>query len=345
MRGFVAFFIFIIIVFPLTLATLYFLSVNTWLTDGDFYADMLDNEALYEDDVVTRLIAIQIAENISGDPTLTTERPETIIALTQALSAITPENYPRDEVIASSDALVEYLNGERPDLDISIDLLTIQNTLREPPGAERFTRTMAENLPVCGGGEEPFVGATPLILCRPASMDVETAAEQFNERLGEFINAMPDALTADFNIGFDDVAAAMQIAAVLALLVSGVLLVLTSLVAGRGIRGFVLWAGIFLLLPSLVVAMSGVGIQNGLAEGVLTVDDIELDIEGIEPTLEFRQAVVETITDAAVEVGRGFLVTGGMAVLVALVLMGVGATLPGRRRDEYDDRNGNITVP
>jgi hypothetical protein len=345
MRGIVAFFIFIIIVFPLTLAALYFLSVNTWLTDGDFYADMLDNEALYEDDIITRLIAMQIAEDVSGDPNLMTERPETITALTQALSAITSEDYPRDEVIASSDALVEYLNGERPDLDISIDLLTIQNTLREPPGAERFVQTMAENLPVCSGGEEPFMGETPLILCRPASMDAETAAEQFNGRLDEFVNVMPDALTVDFNVGFDDVAAAMQIAAVLALLVAGVLLVLTSLVAGRSIRGFVLWAGAFLLLPALVVAMSGVGIQNGLADNVLTVDDLDLDIEGVEPTLEFREALVETITDAAGAVGRGFLVTGGMAVLVALVLMGVGTTLPGRRQDDYDDRNGSVTVP
>lgn len=344
MRTLVGFFVFIILVLPALTCTLVLFSVNTWLTDGDFYAEVFDNEDLYADGAIMSVVAAETLNTIALDQGPFTEPDlDPVRALTQAFEATTDAEALRGEIMTASDALVAYINGETQSLTFSVDVTSVKGALSEPTAQATFAEVYTANLTQCRSGTDPLATNGIVYVCIPPGEALGEVEIQVREATPAFVDAMPDTLTTDVDVSFSDIAASLRTGLIFLGMFALFLLFATALIASESRRAVLLWMGAMTFIAASMVVMIGLSMSTNLAEDSIRNSFNEATFEDFVVTELFSDAVVETLVDAASRVAEGFLLVGGAAILAAIILIGVGLTLPGR--PPQDDDIGRVQVP
>ena len=336
MRKLLALLLVVILVFPLTMATLSVISVSTWVLDRNFYTDLLGNERLYE---------VLLAEDLPNYFNRRVVREVDSVpaqALSAALREVVTPQYMRDEATRIVNEAFDVIEGRSDALDIYLDVTPIKAALRGE-GGTRFARTLAANLPTCAEGQESTVPGGTLLRCLPASVSTEEAATIIGAALplyldkvpdqidltGERINLRRDLRGVNFMMTGQD---ALNMAIVVLVFIAGSFWFVAALIGGEDRRERLMWLGWSLLIPAILVFLIGLPIHSDLTTGWVRFGLNEARLDGFEYSLEFRQALIEVSRTALNTIANGFLMAGGVAGAIAIALIVWGGSTPSEKR-------------
>lgn len=333
MRGCVAFIVFIFVAAPLMLAFEVTAAASTFLANRDFYGDVLSSPEIYG----------AMLEGLMDDVGVSAELRES--GDLERITATLDTDEWRAAIDGAIDQAFAVLEGRSDTITINIPLAPVRAILQSS-AAQEFVSDYVGELPVCSGGREPMdapdtITGLPLPACRPQNLSVSEYTDQMMSDLPRVIEGMPEYLTYSDTIsdgprieGLGEVG--LQQAVTTAVIVLGVIAVgawfTTGLIAGDSAGSRLRWLGVTLLLPSVVVALIGLGIAGtsavAVSRGAVMIDG------GISNRLS------ETVFDALVGgVGRisaAFLAAGGIPSVIGVVLLGIGFAIPTPRRDDME---------
>ncbi|UCF99776.1 MAG: hypothetical protein JSV89_09615 [Spirochaetaceae bacterium] len=326
MRQAIAIFMIILLVFPLLFAALMSFSVSTWALDRGFYLQLVSDERIYE--AILRETAweqeqiLEVAdfEGIPSD------------ALAKALREVVTPNYLRSQAVKLINDTFDAIEGRASSLELSVDITPLKDRLRSD-GGDRFSRSLAANLPVCAAGEAPSAPGARMLHCRPADVSEEQATEMIATALPEFLDSLPDSYPEpaetvyfeydpedEFWIGFIGTNRLIWANILLALLAAS-FWVGAAFVGGENRRQIVQWLGWPLFAPALLTLICGIAtriaagwpwVDQGLGYWMATDVWYRAEVAGVIGT------VVRTAIKA---IARGFLVTGGISIGLSLSLI------------------------
>ncbi|GAB4528200.1 MAG: hypothetical protein OHK0046_46780 [Anaerolineae bacterium] len=344
MRAVFGAFLFVIIVLPCTLAALYTTSVMTWVLDRTFYKDLLDSEPIY-DAFLAEMPNFVYEDGISRG---TQEQANTALAL--ALREVVTPAYLREQMSNAVDDFFTLLDDPTFTTQIEIETGPVKDALGGE-GGEAFARVYAANLLPCTPGEEPRSEDFPLIRCLSSETSVEDAEQLVLEDLPAFREGIPNPLVVSENVTADvqnnnTSIRSVIIGVVIALTVTaGILWLMTGFVAGNTRRRIMMWLGVMLLLPALLVLGTGVSVANGAADATvrgIQTDEILINNEPVSD--EFRDVLAETAVSALERVANGFYLVGGIATATGIMLLVVAFSQPAGSSGERK-RNRTVTIP
>ena len=315
-----------VLVFPLLLAALMTFSVSTWAFDRGFYLQLVSDERIYEAILSEtaweqeQIFEVTEFDGIPGD------------ALVKALREVITPNYLRSQAVILVNDAFDAVEGRASVLELTVDLTPLKDRLRGEAG-DRFSRSLAANLPVCSTGEQAFAPGAQLPRCRPANLSEERAAEVIVEALPAFLDSLPDAYPQppetihfyytpedEFWTGLVGTNRLIWVNILLAL-VAASFWVGTAFVGGENRRRIVQWLGWPLFVPAVLILIGGIAIRiaagwpwidYGLSSWVAT--DVWYSAEIAE--------VFATIARSAIKaIARGFLVTGGISIGISMGLI------------------------
>jgi len=326
MRQAIAVIMIILLVFPLIFATLMSFSVSTWAMDRGFYLQLLSDERIYEailrddswDD--EQIFEVTELEGIPSD------------ALAKALREVVTPNYLRSQAVALVEETFDAIEGRASTLELSVDISPLKDRLRSD-GGDRFARSLAANLPVCGSGQAAVAAGAQLPRCRPADLSEEQTAQLITAALPDFLDSLPDTYPEpaetvvfdyspenEFWTGFIGTNRLIW-ASVLLALIAASFWVGAAFVGGENRRRIVQWLGWPLFVPAVLTLVCGISIRiaagwpwvdYGLGNWLATDVWYRAEVAGVIGT------VVRTAIKA---VARGFLVTGGVSIGISLGLI------------------------
>ena len=184
-----------------------------------------------------------------------------------------------------------------------------------------------------------------LYSCIPTGANSETVAEVEQEVLAAtpaFLDAMPDTLTTDVDVSFSDVAVGLRTSLTFLGLFAVFLLFATALIASESRKAVFLWMGGMTIIAAMFVLMIGFSMGSATASDSIR-ENTNISFEDFVVTESFEAAVIDTLIDAASRIAEGFILVGGVAALIAVILMGLGLVLPGRL--PRDDDDGYVQIP
>ena len=326
MRQAIAVIMIILLVFPLIFATMMSFSVSTWAMDRGFYLQLVSDERIYEailrDDAwkEEQIFEVTDFEGIPSD------------ALAKALREVVTPNYLRSQAVALVDRTFDAIEGRASTLELSVDITPLKDRLRSD-GGDRFARSLAANLPVCGSGQEPFAAGALIPRCRPADLSEEQAAQLIKAALPDFLDSLPDSYPDpaetvyfdyppenEFWMGFIGTNRLIW-ASVLLALVAASFWVGAAFVGGENRRQVVQWLGWPLFVPAVLTLIWGITIRiaagwpwidYGLGSWLATDVWYRAEVAGVIST------VIRTAIKA---VAKGFLITGGISIGISLSLI------------------------
>lgn len=340
MRTILGILLFVFIVFPCMVTSLYLTSLGTWVFDRAFYKDILDEPVVY-DAFLSELPNI-INEGVDAQ----TSEEQYNAALTLAFREVVTTDYLQEQTNNVVDGFFDFFSTANYNLDITVNLVPVKENLANEQEAGAFAAVMAENLPRCETGQEPRVEGRVLIQCLSNDMSVADAEDDILADLPEFRESLPDELQLnDPDVPFQSdtsVRDALISALGIMLVVSLVFWAATGFVGGVGRRAVLMWLGIMLIIPAALVMFTGVGVNNGLTEDVVqNLEAEDIRINGDPVSEQFRDSLVLTFLDAAERIANGFLIVGGVAIGTGILLLVVAFASP--RREDEDERY--VSVP
>ena len=338
MRKILALLLIVAIVFPLTLATLSVISVSSWVLDRSFYTNLLGDERLYE---------VLLSEDLPNtfQRRIVTEADSLPTGvLSAALRQVVTPDYLRGEVLRLVNDAFDILEGRDSTLDLYLDVAPLKAALRGEAGP-RFARALAEALPACADGQDPIAPGGTIQRCRPSDVSVDEAAGLITAALPAFLDKVPDRINlernpinlrrelrgAEFWTSLTASAGLGTAIGVLVFITASFWLV-AALVGGEDRRERLLWLGWSLIVPAALIFMIGLAINSDLSANWVRFGLNEARIEGVEYSVEFRQALVDVARGALNTIANGFLMAGGVSGAIALALIAWGIGTPPERR-------------
>ena len=336
MRKLLASLLVIVLVFPLTLATLSVISVSAWALDRSFYEDLLGDTRLYEvmlSEDLPNYFNRQLAREIDSDLPAA--------ALGKALREVVTPEYMRDQALRIVDDTFDAIEGRDPTLDLTLDLKPLKAALAGE-GGRRFARTLAAELPTCAAGQEPLTTTaqgTKIISCRPSNVSVDEAANLIALALPSFVDKVPDHISLNRNpvnlrgemrgvpfwlVGAGGLSLAMAVMVVF----SGSVWLAAALIGGYDKRERLLWLGWSLIVPAVLVFLIGLAVNSVFATGWVRFGLNEARLEGVEYSESFRLAMLDVSRTALNTIANGFLATGAVSGAIALALIAWGWGTP-----------------
>lgn len=334
MRKFVALIVFIFPFLPLACGALGLLAVNSWILDRSFYTGVVDDPRLYDalldEDLPAYLM--QEAENTGSNIPAA--------ALTAGLQAINTSDfaitdYIRNQAVEVVNHVFDFVDGPSTVLNPSFDLKPIREALSEPATRTAFSQAVAENLPECTSNQSAYPSGTKLPVCRPANETPGSMAEQIQKALPGIIETLPDTialgdsvtLTPTMRENIDAVRGALNSGIMSVALGAAVFGVFVGLLGGDGLRGKLLWMGLALLVPALMVLGLGLAMGQGNASW-LNSATAEFRVNGDLIHSDFNAATLAVIENIFQRIGSSFTITGLLAGVVSLILIFAGLVLP-----------------
>jgi hypothetical protein len=326
MRQAIAVIMVILLVFPLIFAAMMSFSVGTWALDRGFYLQLASDERIYEailrDNAWEKKQIVEVTE-FEGIPS---------DALIKALREVLTPNYLRSQAVAVINRTFDGIEGRASTLELSINITPLKDRLRSD-GGDRFARSLAANLPVCSSGQTPSAAGSQMPRCRPEYLSEEQLAQQITAALPDFLDGLPDSYpdppatvffdytpVGEFWMGFIGTKRLVW-ASILLALIAASFWVGAAFVGGGNRRQIVQWLGWPLFVPAVLTLISGIVIR--IAAGWPWVD---YGMGGWLATDVWYRAevagVVSTVVRTAIKaVARGFLITGGISIGIALGLI------------------------
>jgi len=326
MRQAIAVIIIVLLVFPLIFAAMMSFSVGTWALDRDFYLQLVSDERIYDAFIEDtdwgdeQMFEFSEFEGLPGN------------AMAAALQEVITPNYLRSQVVGLVNDTFDAIEGRTDKLELSMDITPLKDRLRGEAG-ERFSRSLASELPVCASGEQPIAPGSRLPRCRPSKLTDEEVASVIAEALPALLDSLPDRYptppeTVYFEYALEDrfwtnfVGTNRLIwASVLLALVAAAFWVGAAFVAGENRRRIVQWLGWPLFVPAVLTLGCGVAIR--IAAGLPWVESglgywLSTDLWSRAEIVGVLSTVARTAIKA---VARGFLITGGVSLGIAMSLI------------------------
>lgn len=335
MRLFIGLLLFTFIVLPLGMAALILLSVNSWVLDRDFYLRLMDDPALYEN-----LLEQDLPSYFNNEVFPASEAVPSA-ALTAALREVVTPEYVRDQATTIVNQVFDSLESVPPAaFDIAFDLRPIKTALQGEKGTA-FANTLASKLPACEPGQSARPPSAILPVCVPPDTSPETLAANVVERLPRIIQDIPNDYPVDRNVIIDSQTSGMTLTGatlreVLTVAVGAVAALaaffwlITALIGGRSTRGIFIGLGTMLFIVAGLTVASGFGLMTALVGPYARSAVVSTNLN-----VGTQQAVTSFIDVLGGQIGSSFLVTGGVALAVALGLFLIGIFTSRRDPDDY----------
>lgn len=342
MRKFLAICFFMIIVFPVLFASFLGLGLSTWILDRDFYKDAFANVEFEQ--TLRQELTNQVLFGAAG-PERSGLGSDESVALQAALADLIPENYLSETSGQVIDRVFDLLEGRTTEYDIVIDLRPIKANVDGAKSAA-FAAALIDTLPACREGQDPYRSTssdsgdltTALPVCRPNDIPADELQGRVTTAVMDGLMTMdneivlpdplelssvPPGITGLISIGF--------VTAFLSILSFGLFMwLLDALLWGRTRRGRMLWLSFSLAVPASIIALLGL---------VMVFAPFSASfINMLDFALPSGQRTVETFFRTVFpDIGRGWLIAGGIPLLVAVVLFALGLGMRGRSDDDSDD--------
>lgn len=331
MRTIIGIFFFFVVVFGAISGTLFLIAISQWVFDREAYESIIEQPVIYE-----RFLAElpDYAEEPDGF-FVTTYGDQIVIypALATAYQQVLTVEYLREQASRNVDELFTWFNTANYIALFEADFTPVKESISA--NSEVFSQTLAENLPICETGQEPRNPDEVLPRCRTNSTPVTDAQASIQASLPAYIDSLPNTLelgnTIDNEsveiVGSVSVRAAFYSTLVLVTLISLFLWLVNALIGGRGLRGRFIWLGITLLLPALLVLISGLSFQSNLnATTSRIISDITVQLSAQDSTV--RETLQEVIQPFFSRIANSFVLVGGVAVAAGFVLFLLGLLAP-----------------
>lgn len=344
MRSCLAFFVFIFVFVPLAFCGLLTASVSTWITDRSFYTDLFSASGIYAALLGSNLdyeVSLQVRDGQRLDP-------ETTDAFSKAIQEVAPPNYIRDEVVRNINAVFDYLEDFSRGLALTWDLRPLKENLTNEQIVV-FADVLVKSLPPCSpqNPQEDFILPT----CLPADKSAQEVTTEVRAKLPRFVESLPDFQPLGDAIPPNTERGAVLGDPVRFVLGSGVLSTLVvvfftwlavAFLAARSTKGIFSVLGSTLLVPAVPVLLIGITIISGVASNTVANGiDSALIEAGLQSSPDLRSATLGVVTSAISRVANGFLIYGGGAMGLAVLLLVVSAFMPQprKRKPKNDDFN------
>ena len=338
MRKLLALLLYVLIAFPLILATLIVASVSTWVLDRNFYTNLLGDTRLYEvllSEDLPNYFNRRVVREVDSLP---------VKALGDALREVVTPEYLRTQSLNIVNDAFDFVEGRDDTLDVYLDTRPIKDALRGE-GGPRFARKLAASLPGCAFGQEPIAPGSTIPRCLPSNVSVEEATDIVVAALPAFLDKVPDRIQlndraidmrrelrgSEFWTGLVGTNG-LTVAILVLVFISGSFWYIAALVAGEDRRERLMWLGWMLIVPAILVFMIGLAINTDSASGWVRYGLNQARFDGVEYSPAFRQALIDVARNALNTIANGFLAAGGVAgaFALALIVWG-GGTSPERR--------------
>jgi len=337
MRKLLALFLVVVLVFPLALATLSVISVSAWALDRSFYEDLLSDTRLYEvllsqdlPNYFNRRLAREIDDQLPA------------AALGKALREVVTPEYLRGQTLRLVDDALDAIEGRDATLDLYLNIAPIKDVLRGE-GGQRFARALASDLPPCAPGQELLASGSKIIRCRPSDVSVDRVVTDIANQLPSYLEGLPDQIELNRNtinlraemrgapvwlIG----GSVLDFAIVVLVFITGSFWFIAALIGSEDGRERLLWLGWSLIVPAALIFLIGLAINTDFSLGWVRFGLNEARFEGVEYSVEFRQALLDVSRIALNTIANGFLAAGAVAGAAAIALITWGLGTPSERR-------------
>ena len=148
LRRLIALFSVLVLVFPLTLATLSVIAVSPWALDRNFYIDLVSDQRLYDVLLSEEIPRLLQRETLRGDL-----EDVPVAAIASALRAVVTPEYLRTESVRIVNEVFDSVENQGGDVEAYLDLRPIKENVLSK-GAQ-FAQAYASELPNCATGQEP----------------------------------------------------------------------------------------------------------------------------------------------------------------------------------------------
>ncbi|MBI1256444.1 MAG: hypothetical protein GC204_03140 [Chloroflexi bacterium] len=328
MRKTYALLVVIAVFVPLAIAVMTLISIRPWVLDRSFYESLLDDEALYEVPLISRLpdgFTNRVLDAFTRDLFGAEELPAE--ALNAALPEVVTPDYLRALSLSAIETAFDFIDGTRSDLQIAIDFVPIRQALQGEAAAP-FAANLAAALPPCAADQSPVASGGHLPRCIAADSSETAAVDQIVAALPALIDAMPDSsvLAADTNLQMgwlpynrfltSGIRSAVDVG-IVALTVMALLAWLTgAYFGGADMCSRLKWASSSLFAPASLILFTGLALTFAPA-----VTAIGNSITTASYSEAYRNALIRVLVQVFEQVGTAFVVVGGFACVVAFALL------------------------
>lgn len=336
MRKLLALFLVVVFVFPLILAALTLLSVNSWVLDRGFYENLLGDVRLYQvllsEDIPTYMSSRRPVKEADMIPAN---------ALGNALrQVVTPEDL-RSQSLRMVNDMFDFLDGRTATLDLYLDTTQIKTAL-QGDGAQKFARALASSLPICTSGQEPIASGGVLMRCLSSDKSVDQATQDIVNALPAFFSDVPDRIdlqrdVINFRMRGTPFAAgffsnSLGVATGILIAFAAGMWLTAALIADDRSRTRLLWLGWSLIVPAALVFLIGLAVSSPISLGWARFGLNQAHwSDGAAFSPEFREAILSVTGTTLQTIANGFLMVGAASGAIAIGLIVWGSMTPAGR--------------
>lgn len=330
MRTILGLIVYLFITFALLIGAMYTTAITTWALDRGFYEDILANREIFTTFVESEEFAQVLAlDNLDAPADAQNDDP-TFTALVLALREVVTADYLQEQALILVDDIFALLESNNPDVRFAIDLTPIKENLSSEQGTA-FTNVYITNLPLCEAVSEDTLPSEdyPLPTCVEDDASREIVAAQIRDNLPQLIAELPDELALDEPITVPSPQGGIATVLRTALLglwgVAAFFWLVTAFVGGSNRRGILLWLGGTLLLPAILVLVTGLATNFGIRDfQTLGFESNMIEINGTPLEGDLALALTDLLRRTVGRIATGFLMVGGAALGVAALFLGLG---------------------
>jgi hypothetical protein len=260
-------------------------------------------------------------------------------ALGTALREILTADYLRSQSLSIVDQVFDYLEGRDQEFEIALDISPIKTALA---GEARlpFAESLAAALPACDRDQQPIADGGRLTRCIAGDSSVDAAAEQIAAALPAVLADKADKLVLnddtihirmnwydfDWFLG-SNVVAAIDIAIVMTIFTALTAGFVGAFLGADDPRGLLRWLSAALFVPASLFLLLGLVLASPLIAGPIS-RGLALARWSVAYSESFRVALSDVVVPAVQQVGNGFLLSGIVGCLIALLLLIVSQAAP-----------------
>lgn len=339
MRKVLALFIWLCVFFPVSLTALTLTSIRPWVLDRSFYERIVNDDRIY-DAMFAETVPNQFNRQVFGQAE---QLP--VGALNAALQKVVTPDYLRSQSVSIVNEVFDFIEGRDWNFEVSMDLTPIKASLAGE-GGPRFAQALAAALPPCNVGQSRVAPGGNLARCIGDNLSVAETAEQIAHALPTALENMPDRIplsntvdlrqnwrSVDWFLGAT-VRGSLDVAIWIVVVITVIVGITLAYIGGDDARGRLRWLGVSLFVPASLFVLMGISLATPFIAGPLRNELRFTQWDGIQYSEAFRQAMGDLIISITQRVGSGFLLTGIVACLIALVLIVLGWRTTSTRQRE-----------
>jgi hypothetical protein len=305
---------------PLALAVMTLVSIRPWVLDRGFYKGLMDNNRLYE-----LQLGDQLPDAFTQDLLAAEQLPTQ--ALNAALREIVTADYLHTQALNAIDTAFDFVDGRRTDVVLTFDITPIKLALGGAAGSH-FAQSLAALLPDCANGQTPVASDGHLPRCIDTAISVAQATARISAALPALIDTLPDQIeiedSSDLGMGWfrydpfivGSVHSGLDVGIVSITMMALLAGLVGAYLGGADLRARLKWGSSSLFAPASLILFTGLILTTSPVASVISGS-----MTGARYSEAYREAVSSVLAQVLQHVGTGFVVSGGIACLIALGLL------------------------